>query len=232
LVVQLNGKIMNSKNQINNTFFQRMSVFIKNNVKKLIITFSIIFLLFITFQFYSFYNINKINNLSVTYFSNKSLDDEVTKYSKMKIISNEKGFYSILSKLELIKNNIDNENYDLSLELYDDILNNKDLDNNYVSLVAINGAYNFVDIVIKSKKEKYISNIYKFISLIDENLDNYIGNKNELLYLVSILSLKDDSDYKNNSELLIIYDDIISNEKISSAIKERIKKIHEFYFFI
>ena len=223
---------MNNKNQNKNNFYQSIYTLIKENLKNLIILFAIIFLLFLTFQGYSFYKTNKVNNLSVSYFANKNLDDELTKYSEMKNISKEKGFYSILSKLELIKNNIDNENYDLSLELYDDILNNKDLDNNYVSLVAINGAYNFIDIVIKSKKEKYISNINKFISLIDENLDNYIGNKNELLYLVSILSLKDDSDYKNNSELLIIYDDLISNEKISSAIKERVKKIHEFYFFI
>ena len=223
---------MNNKNQNKNNFYQSIYTLIKENLKNLIILFAIIFLLFLTFQGYSFYKTNKVNNLSVSYFANKNLDDELTKYSEMKNISKEKGFYSILSKLELIKNNIDNENYDLSLELYDDILNNKDLDNNYVSLVAINGAYNFIDIVIKSKKEKYISNINKFISLIDENLDNYIGNKNELLYLVSILSLKDDSDYKNNSELLIIYDDLISNEKISSAIKERVKKIHEFYIFI
>ena len=223
---------MNNKNQNKNTFYQSIYTLIKENLKNLIILFAIIFLLFLTFQGYSFYKTNKVNNLSVSYFANKNLNDELTKYSEMKNISKEKGFYSILSKLELIKNNIDNENYDLSLELYDDILNNKDLDNNYVSLVAINGAYNFIDIVIKSKKEKYISNINKFISLIDENLDNYIGNKNELLYLVSILSLKDDSNYKNNSELLIIYDDLISNEKISSAIKERVKKIHEFYFFI
>ena len=223
---------MNNKNQISNTFITSTSAFIKDNLKKIIILFIIIFLLFLIYQGYTFYNINKINKLSISYFSNNKLDDELTKYSEMQKLSNERGFYSILSTLELIKNHINNEDYDKSLELYNDILNTNDLDKNYVSLLAINGAYNFIDIVIKNKNDKYISNINKFISLIDENLDNYIGNKNELLYLVSILSLKDDSDYKNNSELLIIYDDLISNEKISSAIKERVKKIHEFYFFI
>ena len=149
----------------------------------------------------------------------------------MKKMSNEKGFYSILSKLELIKNNIDNEDFDLSLKLYNEILNSKDLDNNYISLVAINGAYNFIDIVIKNKNDKYITNINKFISLIDDNLDNYIGNKNELLYLVSILSLNDDSDYKNNSELLTLYDNLINNEKISSELKKELKKFMNFIFF-
>ena len=223
---------MNNKNQVKNTFFQSASELIKKNIKNLIIIFVIIFLLFLTFQGYSFYKINKINNLSVTYFTNKNLDDSITKYSEMKIISNEIGFYSILSKLELIKSNIDNEEFDLSLKLYNEILDSNDLDNNYISLVAINGAYNFIDIVIKSKNDKYINNINKFISLIDDNLDNYIGSKNELLYLVSILSLKDDSNYKNNSELLLLYDNLINNEKISLEIKERVKKIHEFYIFI
>ncbi len=223
---------MNNKNQVKNTFFQSASELIKKNIKNLIIIFVIIFLLFLTFQGYSFYKINKINNLSVTYFTNKNLDDSITKYSEMKIISNEIGFYSILSKLELIKSNIDNEEFDLSLKLYNEILDSNDLDNSYVSLVAINGAYNFIDIVIKSKNDKYINNINKFISLIDDNLDNYIGSKNELLYLVSILSLKDDSNYKNNSELLLLYDNLINNEKISLEIKERVKKIHEFYIYI
>ncbi len=223
---------MNNKNQVKNTFFQSTSELIKKNIKNLIIIFVIIFLLFLTFQGYSFYKINKINNLSVTYFTNKNLDDSITKYSEMKIISNEIGFYSILSKLELIKSNIDNEKFDLSLKLYNEILDSNDLNNSYVSLVAINGAYNFIDIVIKSKNDKYINNINKFISLIDDNLDNYIGSKNELLYLVSILSLKDDSNYKNNSELLLLYDNLINNEKISLEIKERVKKIHEFYIFI
>ena len=223
---------MNNKNQVKNTFFQSTSELIKKNIKNLIIIFVIIFLLFLTFQGYSFYKINKINNLSVTYFTNKNLDDSITKYSEMKIISNEIGFYSILSKLELIKSNIDNEEFDLSLKLYNEILDSNDLNNSYVSLVAINGAYNFIDIVIKSKNDKYINNINKFISLIDDNLDNYIGSKNELLYLVSILSLKDDSNYKNNSELLLLYDNLINNEKISLEIKERVKKIHEFYIFI
>ena len=223
---------MNNKNQISNTLITSTSAFIKDNLKKIIILFIIIFLLFLIYQGYTFYNINKINKLSISYFSNNKLDDELTKYSEMQKLSNERSFYSILSTLELIKNHINNEDYDKSLELYNDILNTNDLDKNYVSLLAINGAYNFIDIVIKNKNDKYISNINKFISLIDENLENYIGNKNELLYLVSILSLKDDSQYKTNTDLLIFYDNLINNEKISSSIKERVKKIHEFYIFI
>jgi len=223
---------MNNKTQIKNSYIQSASALIKNNLKKIIISFLLLFLLFLLFQSYSFYKINKINNLSISYFVNKNLDDDKKQYSEMRKLSNENGFYSTLSKLELIKHNINNGDFDVSLDLYEDLLSSKDLDNNYISLIAINGAYDFIDIVIKNKNDKFISNISNFISLIDESLDNYIGNKNELLYLVSILSLSDDADYKNNTELLSLYDKMMNNEKISSTIKERVTKIHEFYIFI
>ena len=107
----------------------------------------------------------------------------------------------------------------------------KDLDINYVSIIAIKGAYQLIDIAIKYNNNEHINVINKFISLIDDNLDNYTGNKNELLYLTSILSLNDDSSYKNNSDLLSLYENIINNDNISSTIKERVRKIHEYYIF-
>ncbi len=223
---------MNNKDQNKKSFLNSISNLIKENLKYLIILFAAIFLFFLAYQSYSYYKINKINKLSISYFTNKNLDDEIFKYSEITKLTNEKGFYSILSKLELIQNNMNNGDFDLSLELYDDILNSKSMDNKYVSLVAINAAYNFINIAFKNKNNKYIENINRFISLIDDKLDNFIGNKNELLYLVSILSLNNDSDYKNNSELLNLYDNMMSDNNISSSIKERVKKIHEYYIFI
>ena len=46
-----------------------------------------------------------------------------------------------------------------------------------------------------------------------------------------LFGLEDETD-KNNSELLTLYENMMNNEKISSTIKERVKKIHEFYIFI
>ena len=232
LVVQLNGKMMNNKDQNKKSFINLIATFIKENLKYLIFIFSIIFLCFLVYQGYSYYKINKVNKLSISYFTSKNLEDEIYKYSEINKLTKEKGFFSILSKLELIKKNIDNGDFDLSLKLYEDILNLKNMNNKYLSLVAINAAYNFINISFKNKNNKYIENINRFISLIDDSLDNFIGNKNELLYLVSILSLNSDSDYKNNSELLTLYDNIMSDNNISSSIKERVKKIHEFYIFI
>jgi len=223
---------MNKNNLTKNNFLKVASTFTRNNLKTLIISLAFIFLIFISYQVYSYYNINKLNKLSISYFKNKESEDELLTLSEFNAISNQSGFYSILSKLELIERHIDKNEFDRSIELYNEILSLKDLDTNYVSIVAIKGAYQFVNIAIKNNTNKYINEINNLISFIDENFDNYIGSKNELLYLVSILSLNDDSSYKNNSELLTLYENMMNNEKISSTIKERVKKIHEFYIFI
>ena len=231
--MQLNGKTMNQNNQSKNNFLKVASNFTKDNLKTLIVSLAVVFLIFVIYQGYSYYNINKLNKLSVSYFKNKEINDELIKLSELNSISNKNSFYSILSRLELINEYINKNEIDKSIELYNEILSSKDLDSNYVSIIAIKGAYQIIDEAIKNNNNNnYINDINNFISFIDENLDNYIGSKNELLYLVSILSLNDDSSYKNNSELLTLYENMMNNEKISSTIKERVKKIHEFYIFI
>ena len=223
---------MNNTNIIKNNYLKVISNFVKDNLKTIIISLLIIFLIFLIYQGYSFYEKNKLNKLSISYFENKDIEDELTQISELNSISKENSFYSLLSKLELINKHIEKNEFDKSIELYNEILSSKDLDSNYIAVIAIKGAYQLVDIAIEYNNNEYINVINKFISLIDDNLDNYQGNKNELLYLTSILSLNDDSSYKNNSELLSLYENIISNDNISSTIKERVKKIHEFYIFI
>lgn len=223
---------MNNTNITKNNFLKVISTFAKDNLKTIIISLLIIFLIFLIYQGYSFYEKNKLNKLSISYFENKDIEDELIQISELNSISKENSFYSLLSKLELINKHIEKNEFDKSIELYNEILSSKDLDSNYIAVIAIKGAYQLVDIAIEYNNNEYINVINKFISLIDDNLDNYQGNKNELLYLTSILSLNDDSSYKNNSELLSLYENIISNDNISSTIKERVKKIHEFYIFI
>ena len=223
---------MNNTNITKNNFLKVISNFARDNLKTIIISLLIIFLIFLIYQGYSFYEKNKLNKLSISYFENKDIEDELTQISELNSISKENSFYSLLSKLELINKHIEKNEFDKSIELYNEILSSKDLDSNYIAVIAIKGAYQLVEIAIEYNNNEYINVINKFISLIDDNLDNYQGNKNELLYLTSILSLNDDSSYKNNSELLSLYENIISNDNISSTIKERVKKIHEFYIFI
>ena len=158
---------MNKNNQTKNNFINVVSTFTKDNFKTIIVSITVIFFIFLSYQVYSYYNINKLNNISISYFKNKEIDDELIALSEFNSISNQSGFYSILSKLELINKYINKNEFDKSIELYNEILSSKGLDSNYVSIVAIKGAYQLIDIVIKNNNNNYINDIKKFISSID-----------------------------------------------------------------
>ena len=134
--------------------------------------------------------------------------------------------------MKLANLNIENNNYEASFEIYKDILTSKKLDNTYTSMLAINAAYNFLDLSFKNLISDRKQKIDFLINLIDDDLENYIGNKQELIFLSSILFLDDEMKYKNDKNLLQQYENIKNNEKISSSIKERLKKIHEYLLHI
>ena len=106
---------MNKNNQTNNNFLKAVSTFFKDNLKALIISLAVIFLIFIGYQGYSYYNIDKLNNLSISYFKNIEIDDELISLSELESISKQNSFYSILSKLNLINKFIDKNEFDKSI---------------------------------------------------------------------------------------------------------------------
>ena len=76
----------------------------------------------------------------------------------------------------------------------------------------------------------YLNIINDFISYIDDKTDSYKGIKLELKYLIKILEAEKNSiDYSSFNEVNDIYENIMSSDVVSSAIKERVNKIHEFY---
>ena len=76
----------------------------------------------------------------------------------------------------------------------------------------------------------YLNIINDFISYIDDETDSYKGIKLELKYLIKILETEKNSiDYSSFNEVNDIYENIMSSDVVSSAINERVNKIHEFY---
>ena len=64
----------------------------------------------------------------------------------------------------------------------------------------------------------------------DEDTNSYKGIKLELEYLTKILEAEKNSiDYSGFNEVNDIYANIMNSDAVSSAIKERVNKIHEFY---
>ena len=213
-------------------FISQINIFINKNLRKIIYFLSFCFLLFLFFQVYNFYLSNKIEKDSVVFFSlesNKEIDninDTITSLSKTN------NFYGILSKLELIKINLNNQKIEDAIILYNELFDNSNLNNIYKSAIASKAAYEFIDLNFENLNNNYSETIEKFISIIDDELTNYKSIKLELNYLFKILISKlNNIEYLDYTEAQNLYESIMSSDVAGSATKKRIKKIHEFFFY-
>ena len=195
-------------------FFSVIQNLIKQNVK-VIIYFSLIIVLVIAgLQIYFFNKNKKILELSIAYNDSKYSNSQMNFIEHMNEIAETRSFYGLLASLELINNKINNNQYKESYEDYLKLLNNKNIDNLYKTLLAVHGSYNLFD---KISNEK----IDKLLTYIDESIDTFIGYRLELLFLLSVNNGKIN---KINS----LYEQIIDDDRISLSIKERVEKINEF----
>ena len=204
---------MNKKSNVVN-FFSKIQNLIKQNIKAIIFFALIILIVIAGLQIYFFYKNKKILELSIAYNDSKYSNSQIDFIEHMNEIAETKSFYGLLASLELINNKINNNQYNESYEDYLKLLNNKNIDNLYKTLLAVHGSYNLFD---KINSEKTV----KLLTYIDESLDSFIGYRLEILFLLSITN-------GNINERKSLYDQIIKDDRISLLIKERVKKINEF----
>ena len=223
----MNESTINKKN-----FLSQATNTVKDNIKSIIIFISLCFILFLSFQVYNFYSLSKIQKNSITFFKAQNLDDRSAIKAQISNLNNENDFYGILSKLELIQINLQQKNNQNAINLYIELLDNNNLDNIYKSAIASKASYQFIDLNFADLSIDYLQIIENFISYIDDDLIVYQGIKLELNYLVKILEAeKNRIEYVNFNEAVDMYNNIMNSDVASSAIKERINKIHEFFSY-
>ena len=211
-------------------FIQLFQNFVRNNFRSIIIFIGSLILLLIFIQIYSYYNDRNLKKTSIKFFN--ILDNEDKLITDMKDLSNDKNIYSILSQLKLIQVNNKNKNYDLSNEIYKQLIKSKYLNSIYLSAIATNASYTLINASYIENTSRYLNDISMYISLINEELESYQSIKKELEYLNFITEIDiNNLDYKNNNSALELYDTISNSSLISSSIKERVKKIHEFQVY-
>ena len=196
------------------SFFSNIQNMIKENIKIIIYFVIFIVIIFAGYQIYFINKDNKIRELSVFYFDAKKSESQLEFIEDMNFIAKDKSFYGLIASMEIINKNIENKNYNDSFNEYLILLNSKNVDNLYKTLLAINASYSLLD-KIDSKK------IYDLLSYVDETFESFEGYHLEILYLLSLTQ----GDIKKTNSL---YNEINSNDKISSSIKERVKKINGF----
>jgi predicted negative regulator of RcsB-dependent stress response len=221
----MNDKVINKK-----SFLSQVTEIIKTNLRNIIILLSLCFVLFLAFQIYSFYISNKIQKNSISFFSAQNTDDKNVITDTITKLSDENTFYGVLAKLELIDLNLKQNNIQETVSMYLEVINTNNLDAVYKSAIASKASYQLIDINLEDLSSDYLNIINDFISYIDDETDSYKGIKIELRYLVKILEVeKNNIDYSSFNEVSDIYENIMSSDVVSSAIKERVNKIHEFY---
>jgi predicted negative regulator of RcsB-dependent stress response len=230
LAVQLSGNKMNDKIINKKSFLSQATEIVKTNIRNIIILFCLCFVLFLSFQIYSFYISNKIQNNSISFFSAQNIDYKNVIIDTITKLSDDNTFYGVLAKLELIDINLKQNNIQDSVSMYLEVINTNNLDAVYKSAIASKASYQLIDINLEDLSSDYLSIINDFISYIDDETDSYKGIKKELRYLAKILEVEKNSiDYSSFNEVSDIYENIMSSDVVSSAIKERVNKIHEFY---
>ena len=221
----MNDNVVNKK-----SFITQVTEIIKTNIRNIIIFLSLCFVLFLSYQIYSFYISNKIQQNSISFFAAQNTDDANVITDTITKLSSDNTFYSVLAKLELIELNLKKNNIQDSISMYLELINKNNLDSVYKSAIASKASYQLIDINLENLSSNYLNIINDFISNINDEVDSYKGIKLELKYLIKILEVEKNSiDYSNFNEISDIYENIMSSDVVSSAIKERVNKIHEFY---
>ena len=221
----MNDNVVNKK-----SFITQVTEIIKTNIRNIIIFLSLCFVVFLSYQIYSFYISNKIQQNSISFFAAQNIDDANVITETITKLSNDNTFYSVLAKLELIDLNLKKNNIQDSISMYLELINKNNLDSVYKSAIASKASYQLIDINLENLSLNYLNIINDFISNINDEVDSYKGIKLELKYLIKILEVEKNSiDYSSFNEISDIYENIMSSDVVSSAIKERVNKIHEFY---
>ena len=230
LGVLLSGSKMN-QNNIQNNIFKKIQLFLSNNLRNIIIGMSLLVIIFISYQTYNYLTIRDLKKTSIIFFN--SIDESKNIFDQnYQLLSKNGNIYSTLSNLKLIQQSNFEKNYQTSSQLYKDLIQSNLNNKLYKSSIAIHASFTLIDASYDTNTKIFLNDIEFFINNIDDDLENYLSIKKELGYLLFITELDlDNINYKNNIRALELYNEINDSELISSSVKERVKKIHEFHLF-
>ena len=218
-------EINNKKNIITN--FQN---FILSNARFIIISTISLIILFISFQTYNYFSIQAQKKTSINFFNSIENNNEIIE--NLNDIKNDDNIFSILSSLKLIEKSNEKNNFGISNELYKEIILSDKLDDLYKSSISAHASYTLINASYLENTINYIDDISFYIGNINDNLESFFSIKKELEYLLIVMEVDIiKSEYKNNLKAQEIYDSIYNSSLISSSVKERVKKIHEYQLY-
>ena len=187
-------------------------------------------ILFISFQTYNYFSIQAQKKTSINFFN--SIENSNQIIENLNDIKNDDNIFSILSSLKLIEKSNEKNNFGISNELYKEIILSDKLDDLYKSSISAHASYTLINASYLENTINYIDDISFYIGNINDNLESFFSIKKELEYLLIVMEVDIiKSEYKNNIKAQETYDSIYNSSLISSSVKERVKKIHEYQLY-
>ena len=218
----------------NPNIFNRAVIYCKNNFKIIVGLSLFIITSFLIYQLVIYTQSQTILKKSILFNDILSNQSNLENNSSIEKLSKDKSFYGILSTLEIIKIKLKKNQIDEAYADYLFLLNKNKLNNLYKSAIAVHGAYSLIDkinIDQDNKSPLKSSDIYKnIISLmffIDESLESFQGLKLEISFLLIVADHNISGDLLFSEEANELYKKIQENDKFSSSLKERVRKIYE-----
>ena len=221
---------MNDNSVKNNNIFKQLRAYFFENIRNILIILSILIISLISFQIYNYISIKQLKNTSINFFN--SIEDNNEIIEELNRIKKQDNIYSTLSTLKIIENNNKTNEFGLSNDLYRDLVSSNKLNDLYKSSVAVHAAYTLINASYLENTNIYIDDISYFIENIENKIESYFSIKKELEYLLIVTKINiNNIEYKNNNNAIDKYNEILNSSLISSSVKERVKKIHEFHLY-
>tara|TARA_B100000575_G_scaffold4886_1_gene3634 strand:- start:1629 stop:2291 length:663 start_codon:yes stop_codon:yes gene_type:complete len=219
---------MNADNK--KSLIQSFQNFVVTNYKIILSFAGVLIVIIALLQIYFYFSNQALKKTSIQFFNLIDKSDEIIQ--DLNSIKEKGNFYSVLSSLKLIEKNNENKDYFYSNELYKELLNFNKIEVLYKSSISAHASYTMIEASYHENSLDYIEDIKFYINNIDDSFESFTSIKKELQYLLIITELDlTNSEYKNNTEVLEMYNDIYNSNLISSTVKERVKKIHEFQLY-
>ena len=209
-------------------YFKIFQNYLKKNYKFIIFSVILFASLIIVAQFYFYYKNSQILKASMQYNLINSNNSKTDFIDIIDQLSKKKNFYGILATLEKINIKLSEGDIISVKENYLNLLKQSKLKKLYKSAIATHASYNLLNIIDKNNEKEITSIINNFLTYIDTNISSYLGFKLEILYLLSVVKQDINKDMLINDETQNLYQQIQENDKISTSLKERVNKIHEY----
>ena len=220
---------MNENNK-KNSIFKKIKNYFLENLRNILIVSGVFLIILISFQFYNYFLMQELKKNSVKFFNTIQQNDDLL--DNLNTLKKGNDFYSTLSTLKLIQKNNDENKFDISNQLYKEIISSSKLDNLYKSSISVHASYTFINASYIENTTNYLDNISFYISNISDDLESFFSIKKELQYLIVVLEIDlNNSNYINNTKAIELYEEIFESNLVSSSVKERVKKIHEFQLY-